>query len=161
DLGPGTDIFSAAGGGRGQARTHLRHVAASQSGGNHHKLVAAHAADVVIQTASAAQPDGEGLQQLVAGDVPVAVVDLLESVEIAEDHPQPRALASATRDLRIQVLKQRARVGQPGEIVDASPVGGVLILGGVLDGGGDVVADGKQDAQVVGGKRVGLLLVER
>src|SRR5207245_8453238 len=49
------------------------------------ELVAADAGDHVVRVPVARQPAGDGLEQLVACGVPVAVVDLLEAVEVDVD----------------------------------------------------------------------------
>ena len=57
------------------------------------ELVAAEPADGVAGTDRGAQPGGHLAEQLVAGRVPQGVVDLLEAVEVAEEHAQVGAAA--------------------------------------------------------------------
>ncbi len=115
----------AAGGGR-------RRVADQQR-----ELVAAEAGDRVLATAGLAQRCGHGEQQFVAGLVAERVVDLLESVEIDQDHRAALAVSAAGAKPPAKLGVEAAAVDQPGERI---VVGEVLefaleqaALGHVLD----------------------------
>lgn len=56
-------------------------------------------------------------QRAVAGQVPEAVVDRLEAVEVEQDQAEPPALAATTGQLDPERLAEGAPVAEPGQIV--------------------------------------------
>src|SRR5437016_4818247 len=70
---------------------------------NQHKLIATHARHVVVGSAVFAQSFGHQLQYTVAFQMSEAIVDLFESVEVADQHRQGRSLAFAARQLGVKV----------------------------------------------------------
>ena len=85
---------------------------------------------------------GDRLQQLVAGAVPVGVVDLLEGVEVEHEQRGLLAVAPAARDLHRELALEQAAVVQAGERVVLGEVAQALLhhlaLGDVLDLGDEV-----------------------
>ena len=63
---------------------------------------------------AAAQPGGHLAEQLVAGRVPQGVVDLLEAVQVAEEHGQV-GTRPGRGELGEQPLEEEHAVGQPGQ----------------------------------------------
>src|SRR5271166_4853770 len=86
----------------------------AQAGSNNHKFVTTHAGDVVIASAGLVQVGGKILEQVVAFEVAVEVVDLLEIVEVANHDGQCCACATAAGQFARQVHEERASVGQAG-----------------------------------------------
>src|SRR3954454_15045190 len=84
------------------------------------ELVAAEPRREVAGPHPLAQNLGDRLEDAVAAGVAVAVVDLLQVVEITEQQRQPAVLAARTLELARQGLVPRAPVGQPGERVLAA-----------------------------------------
>ena len=82
----------------------------------HRELVAAEAGHRVAGADRVAQPVGDLDQQLVAGGVAEAVVDLLEAVEVQEQDRHVVGAAAAVQRLLEPLPEQRA-VGQLGEAV--------------------------------------------
>src|SRR5688572_30976052 len=74
------------------------------------ELLAAVARGKVDLTDGRAQDVGEGLEDVVAGLVAVAVVDLLEVVEVGEDEREAAAEALGARDLSLERLLEVAAV---------------------------------------------------
>ncbi len=108
------------------------------SGGQRHELVAAEPGDHLAGGGRAGlQPVGDLDEQPVAGRVPEAVVDGLETVEV--EVAQPEALAGPGAQRLLQAFEEEGAVGQAGERV----VGGLVAqpqveqaaLGGVLHEG--------------------------
>jgi hypothetical protein len=86
------------------------------------ELVAAVAGDLVVR-AELSAPDGRGLpQDVVAGRMAPAIVDLLEVVEADEDARQALAVAARTLDLVLELFEHRAMVEGTGQRIDARGV---------------------------------------
>ena len=99
----------------------------------HDELVPAEPADGVAGPGGAGQPRGDLPQQVVAGVVAEGVVDVLEAVDVEEEHRHRAAVVLL--ELGVDELVQVGAVGQLGEgVVAGPPVRGAL--GG--DPGGDV-----------------------
>ena len=91
------------------------------------ELVAAEAGDEVVP-GEAGEPVGHTDQHLVAGGVPVPVVDLLEVVEV--EHHGDQRLAGRVGEQGGRQAVEGAPVGQPGEwvVTGGVPLGGELGL---------------------------------
>src|SRR5208337_389967 len=107
------------------------HALRLQTGCDHHKLVPAHARNIVIFTASQFELVRECLQHLVPGQVTELIINLLEPVEITDDDRQTSPLPFTSGDLGVEMKEQGACVWQPGEIVGGGRIGCCLILDGV------------------------------
>ena len=86
------------------------------------ELVAAEPADGVAGPGAAGQPLGELPQQVVADLVPEGVVDLLEAVDVEEEHGHRRP--AGTLELGVDELEQPRPVGQLGRAGRAGPARG-------------------------------------
>ena len=84
---------------------------------DHHELVAAEAREQVGLAQRRRQRAGHALQQLVADPVAERVVDVLEAVEVDEQHADAAAAALRLRDRLRQPLVQQQPVGQAGQRV--------------------------------------------
>jgi len=103
----------------------------------HAELVAAEPGNHVLLVERRPQPLGDLLQQAVAGVVPERVVDLLEVIEVDQDHRHLRAVLAGGLDLREQPLMECHAVRHPSErvvqrlvfvlrLLDRELVGGLL-----------------------------------
>ena len=97
--------------------------------GNANPKLASHAPHRIAQAL------GQGFQDPVSGGVAVAVIHLLEPIQIQEQQGYLVFLAAGGEDGLIQPVRQQAPVGQAGEGV---VVGLVPVFGLGLDPGGDV-----------------------
>jgi hypothetical protein len=79
------------------------------------ELVAAEPADGVQRAQQRAQRDRDPAQDLVAGGVALAVVDLLEAVEVEDQQRQRPAVAGGVRQLGLGALGEAAPVQRAGE----------------------------------------------
>jgi hypothetical protein len=79
------------------------------------ELVSTPAEAVIVQAHLVAERGRDLAQAVVAGEVPVAVVDLLESVEVGQQQAQRRAKPARAGDLHRKRLIERAPVAEPGE----------------------------------------------
>ena len=102
------------------------------------ELVAAQARDEVARAHVAAQALRDFDQEGVAGGVAVAVVDLLEAVEVDEDAGELRAVAPRALDRLLERRREAHAVGEPGERVAVGERGDALARERDL---GDVAAD--------------------
>jgi hypothetical protein len=100
-------------GGRGAARVGLVGAVGQQ----HDELVAAEAGEQRCAGHGVAQAPGEGAQEVVARGVAQRVVELLEAVEIDEQHRDGARGAQRLGDPLLALLVEPAPVGQPGEVV--------------------------------------------
>jgi hypothetical protein len=97
------------------ARRHRRHVVGVRDARQQHReLVAAEARDQVAAARALEQHRGHAHQQRVAGGVALRVVDLLEVVEVDEDHRHVLARRIARQRLLDAIAEERA-VGQSGQ----------------------------------------------
>src|SRR6185312_13812387 len=99
-------------------------VAADQ----HRELVATPSEAAFRQPHLGAQRRAHLAQAVVARQVSVAVVDLLEAVQVAEQQAQLAALARDARRLVRERLLERAAIAQSGERVDPRQLGGPRVL---------------------------------
>ena len=90
------------------------------------ELVAALACDDVRLSDRGAQPRPDGLQQLVAGRMPEAVVDQLEVVEVDEQNGCAFARSTCARECRVQMLEKRSSVRQARQRVAECSMGELL-----------------------------------
>jgi hypothetical protein len=110
----------------------------------HDELVAAQAGHGVGVAHHLLQPAGHGLQQRIAHRVAQAVVDVLEAVQVHEEHGQVAVAPLGARQGLAAAVHQQGAVGQAGQrvvigqLVDAPGLG--LLLGDVREDA-DVVAD--------------------
>jgi hypothetical protein len=103
------------------------------------ELVAADPARDVRLPQRSREGRGEGAKEPVALLVPLAVVRLLEAVEVEEDESEASAVASRPRGLHGELRVEGAMVEEPGERV---PAGGVRQLGrDASDVTGDAAVD--------------------
>ena len=95
----------------------------------------------------ALQARGGGLEQAVAGGVAERVVDVLEAVEVEEQHRDARVLPARAHDRARQALRQQRAVGQAGEGVVVGEVAqfllGALLVGDVVDHADEVRCAGR------------------
>ena len=82
-----------------------------------HELVAAQARQQVDLAQRRRECRRHGLEKLVADPVSQRVVDILETVEVDEQHADPTAGALRMRDRLCQALLQQQPVGQTGQRV--------------------------------------------
>ena len=92
----------------------------------HRELVAGEAGDDVGGPHPLAQDRGDAADQVVAGLVPEAVVDLLEAVDVDDHHRALAAVAGGEGDVAVELGAEAAAVEEPGERV---VVGQVAQLG--------------------------------
>ena len=84
---------------------------------HHDEFVAAEAAEQIVVAQVLVQAGGCGLQQRIAGGVAEAVVDVLEAIEIDEQHRQRGAAVAGLLDGLGGLLAQQHAVGQAGQQV--------------------------------------------
>ncbi len=108
-----------------------------------HELVPRKSSDRVTRPQDAAEPLGDRDEDLVTDMVSVIVVDLLEVVEIGEQHRHQRAVAGGSHHRLVQALHQQGAVRQPGERVverllphEVQRVRGLSAVAGVVQVGG-------------------------
>ena len=99
-----------------------------QLGEEHDELVATHAGDCVALANGVLEALGDQLQELVAGRVPEAVVDLLEAVEVEEHHGCLAVLLVGGGHGDGDLVVEQVGAGQAGEVV----VAGLLLQLGPL-----------------------------
>ena len=107
------------------------------------ELVAAEARDGVLRAHALLQARGGGAQDAVAGGVAERIVDVLEAVQVEEQHRDAAALPARAHDRARQPLRQQRAVGQAGQRVVVGQVAqfllGALLVGDVAEHG-DVMA---------------------
>jgi hypothetical protein len=91
--------------------------------GNQDELVAAKPADDVPVPGRGREVAPDLGQQLVAGGVPEGVVDLLEVIDVAEQHRDPAAALLGVHQHLGQPVQHQRAIGQPGELVVRGGVG--------------------------------------
>ena len=82
-----------------------------QSGGDHNKLVSAHAGHIVVFAARLPQGLGEQTQHAIAFEVAEAIVDLLEPVHVANHDGERGFFALAAGEFLVEFEEQGTRVG--------------------------------------------------
>nr|GEU28653.1 hypothetical protein [Tanacetum cinerariifolium] len=101
-----------------------RRVGAADIGQHHHELVAAMAADGIDAAHAAHQPLRRLAQQQVAHVVAQRVVDVLETVEVDEQHGHHAVVTARRRQRLVQPIEQQHAVGQVGQHVVLGQVAG-------------------------------------
>ena len=84
----------------------------------HGKLVTAEPRHRVAGPDHGLEPRSQDREHFVADAVPVLVVDLLELVEVDEDHRGTRLVLRADRDRVLELLVEEGAVGEPGERIE-------------------------------------------
>jgi hypothetical protein len=111
--------------------------------GQDSELVASQPRDGVGRAKHAAQPGGHLLQEAVAPVVSERVVDVLEAIEVEEQHAEHLLVAARREQCLAQAVTEQASVGQPGERVVQGlvfeRVGVSLALGDVAERGDEQV----------------------
>ena len=120
------------------------------AGQDERELVAADAAGELAAARDAAQARADLREHLVAGDVAVRVVQLLEPVEVHDRDGERRALAIRARDLAGQPLLERAAVGEARQRVGRRAPLERRAARRARDGQADAVREAVQDALGVG-----------
>ena len=95
---------------------------------DHDEFIAAHAHHHVLGAHGGADALRHGLQELVAGLVAARVVDVLEAIEIQEQHREHGAVLLGFLDGLRQVRLQVQAIRQPGELVVVREVIELLVL---------------------------------
>ena len=114
----------------------------SETESGDHEFIAAHASDVIVAAAGIFQANAELAQKFVSLQMTERVIDLLETVDVA-DHDGQRGLhAAAARHLLREMHKQRPRVRQSGEEVGGGRAFRLLILQRILHRKCDLGSDG-------------------
>ena len=93
----------------------------------HRELVAAQTRDGVRRAQGVAQPRRHFLQHQIAGVMPEGVVDLLEAVEIDQQHRQALVIAMRAQDRLLQSIEEQRAVGKIGQRVVIGEIGDALV----------------------------------
>ena len=110
-------------------------LGALEVGEQQHELVAAVARDQIALAQVAPQARRQLAQHDVARRVPEPVVDVLEAVEVDEQHGDAAAVVAGAGDGGVERLLEQAPVGEPGQVVVMRVVQGAALA---LDPQGDV-----------------------
>jgi len=100
-----------------------RVLGTSQFRQENHELVAAETADGIRPAHSSHQPGRDRPQDLVANCMAPVIVDLLEAVQVYEQHRQQAPAATRRGDRPVEPIGQQQPVGQAGEDVVLRQVG--------------------------------------
>jgi len=93
------------------------------------ELVAAHPRDGVGLADGAMQPLGDGLEQLIAGRVPEAVVYVLEPIDVDEQRTDEHSrLACRSPEQLLGAVEHQGPGGKPGQRVVESLIGEFTVL---------------------------------
>ena len=141
-----------------QGRRHRLEQLASQMGGavlvgtrkHQHKLIAPHAGHGVLFTHLFMHAPRHSHQEFIAHAVPQRIVDVLEMVQIHEQHRQRLAGALGHADIVRKAVGQQGAVGQPGEQVEMRHPADALLVGLAL-------AHVRENADVMRGLPLGVL----
>ena len=87
-------------------------------GQEHGKLVTAEPRHRVAGPNHGLEPRSQDREHFVADAVPVLVVDLLELVEVDEDHRGTRLVLRTDRDRVLELLVEESPIGEPGERIE-------------------------------------------
>jgi hypothetical protein len=109
------------------------------------ELVAAHARDGVVLAKESAQSLGDRRQYPVAIAVIETVVDLLEAVEVDEEHGEPAPMAMRRMDGLTETVGEQQPVGQAGERVVLGEMGIAQFALAQLVEQGEMFADVARD----------------
>ena len=95
----------------------------------HDELVPAEATDGVLVANRALQPFPDGLQQLISGRVPEAVVYVLEPIDVDEQRTDEHSrLACRSPEQLLGAVEHQGPVGKPGQRVVESLIGEFTVL---------------------------------
>ena len=119
---------------------------------DHGELVAAQARHRVRSAEGRLQSGSRGLEQAVAGRMAERIVDVLEPVQVEEQHRHPGFLATRADDGPAEALGQQRPVRQAGQGVVVGQVAqfllGALPVGDVVDHGDEVTAHAQRIAHL-------------
>ena len=90
----------------------VRVVGLDQAGQDDRELVAAQPADGVAGADGGPEPRGHLAEQLVTGRVAERVVDLLEPVQVAEQHAEVRSVRPTAARAAFEPVEEQRPVGQ-------------------------------------------------
>ncbi len=93
---------------------------------HHRELIAAEPRDRIGRAQRVAQARRHFLQHLIAGVMPERVVDLLEAIEIEQQHGEALVIAMRAQDRLLQPIEEQRAVGQVGERVVVGEIGDAL-----------------------------------
>jgi hypothetical protein len=85
-------------------------------GKQHDEFIAALAAHRVGTAHAFHQPPGDRPEKLVARRMPQGIIDMLEAVQIQEQHRQLRPVARRQGDRELDPLLQEGTIGQAGQV---------------------------------------------
>ncbi len=111
---------------------------------DHHELVAAEAPDGVVVAQHRLQPRADLSQDLVAGVMAEAVVDLLEAVDVDEQRGRADAQAPCTREHLLGTVEHERSIGKVGQGIVQGAVG--ELAGLLVDQAPCSTARARQDA---------------
>ena len=92
--------------------------------------------------------------------MPEAVVDLLETVHVADHQRERDVVTLAAGQFAVELQKQRPGIGQAGEVIGGGGAFRLLVLESILDGQSHLAAHRQKDAQVVRSERIFLGAIE-
>ena len=95
------------------------------------EFIAAQAGDGILRTHCLFQPFGDPLQKEVTHGVAHGVVDVLEAIQIEEQHGGPGPLTLGTQDCLLQAVVEQQPVGEFGQRVVVRQMGELVL--GLLD----------------------------
>ena len=128
---------------RAEILGHLQRLVAARLGQRQRELLAAVAGEHFLFAHARAHAPRQLLEHVVAGEVPVLVVDLLEVVDVEHHQRQRPLVARAARDLLLEVLDEVALVERLRQTVDDGHAVDLLVVGGL-----DVAADEELEDRV-------------
>ena len=113
------------------------------------ELIAPVAEGVIDETEAVLDGDADFIQQAAADEVAVAVVDLLEVVEVEEEDAELVAEAGGAVDLGLDGVVEVARVVKSGAVIGDGEFLDLFDGAGVVDGDGGVVGQGLQEHELI------------
>ena len=105
------------------------------------ELIAAIAKGIVNQPQVRLDHVSDFCQQLAAHQMAVGVIDVLEMIEIDEDHAEFVFEAGRAIDFRLQRLVQVPRIVEAGAVIGDGQLLDLLDGAGVVDGDGGIIAE--------------------
>ena len=110
----------------------------------HRELVAREPGDGVLGAHGRGQPSGGLHQHLIADQVPKAVVDAFEGVDIEEQHRRGRSHAAPANQTLVEPIAEQRAVGESGQRIVQCRVKHLARSGGVRDGQAGVIGKGDE-----------------
>ena len=92
----------------------LRFIGMHEAGAEHHELIPAQAGHHVVRPEGPLHAPCQGNQQLITHGMAVDVIDLLETIEVAEQNRQPARLVLQLIQGCVEGLQQPTSIGQAG-----------------------------------------------